>query len=127
MYIDRSGNLYVGDYSNNRVLIFKDIVSKVNNNTLTNGLDADFVLGQNNFYTNGNGTFDASDTVTKFGLNGDTFVIGDWNGAGVAEIGVVRTTAKGLLQWSLDTNLDGSADASARPASRRDPGATAAG
>jgi len=61
--------------------------------------------------TNGDGAFDAGDTVTKFGLNGDTFVIGDWNGDGKAKIGVVRSGAAGAAVWSLDTNGDGVFDA----------------
>ena len=82
LYIDRSGNLYVGDYLNNRVLIFKDIVSKVNNNTLVNGLNADYVLGQNNFYTNGNGT--STTAIWALGgitmdAGGDLFIVDYYN------------------------------------------------
>ncbi|HEY5465197.1 MAG TPA: NHL repeat-containing protein [Hanamia sp.] len=49
--IDASGNLYVTDAFNYRVLIFKNVVSKVNAGTLVNGANADFVLGQTNFTT----------------------------------------------------------------------------
>jgi hypothetical protein len=61
--------------------------------------------------TNGDGVFDAGDQVFSFGLNGDTFVTGDWNGDGRAKIGVVRRTSSGVLQWVLDTNGDGVFDA----------------
>jgi hypothetical protein len=57
--------------------------------------------------TNGDGTFDASDTVTSFGLNTDTFLVGDWNGDGRAKIGVVRPGPNGVAIFSLDTNGDG--------------------
>ena len=57
--------------------------------------------------TNGDGVFDAGDQVFHFGLPGDQVVVGDWNGAGKSEIGIVRPTASGELQWVLDTNGDG--------------------
>ena len=57
--------------------------------------------------SNGDGQFDSGDSVFSFGLNTDTFVVGDWNGAGTDEIGVVRSNASGQLVWSLDTNGDG--------------------
>ena len=56
--------------------------------------------------TNGDGKFDAGDSVFNFGLSTDTFVIGDWNGSGTSKIGVVRPE-NGSLVWSLDTNGDG--------------------
>jgi len=55
LMVDSSGNLYVSDYSNNRVLIFKNIRGRVDNGTLTNGAAADYVLGQTSFFNNGNG------------------------------------------------------------------------
>ena len=61
--------------------------------------------------TNGDGVFDAGDTVTKFGLNGDTFLVGDWNGDGRSKIGVVRPGPNGVAIFSLDTNGDGVFDA----------------
>lgn len=57
--------------------------------------------------SNGDGQFDAGDSVFSFGLNSDHFLVGDWNGAGTDEIGVVRPNANGGLNWSLDTNGDG--------------------
>ncbi len=57
--------------------------------------------------SNGDGQFDAGDSVFSFGLNSDHFIVGDWNGAGNDEIGVVRSDANGNLVWSLDTNGDG--------------------
>jgi hypothetical protein len=57
--------------------------------------------------SNGNEQYDASDEVVFFGQPGDIPVVGDWNGAGRSEIGVVRPTSSGVLQWTLDTNGDG--------------------
>jgi hypothetical protein len=61
--------------------------------------------------TNGNGVFDASDQVFTFGQSGDRFVVGDWNGAGKTEIGVVRTAmGQPTAQFILDTNGNGTMD-----------------
>ena len=57
--------------------------------------------------SNGNGVFDANDTVFYFGLNTDHFLVGDWNGDGTDKIGVVRPQADGTNLFSLDTNGDG--------------------
>ena len=51
--------------------------------------------------TNGNGVFDPSDQVFHFGLQGDQIIIGDWNGAGKDEIGVVRPDGVGGLVFFL--------------------------
>ena len=48
--VDGSGNLYVADCDNNRILIFKSVASKAN------GDQADVVLGQPDFVTTGNNT-----------------------------------------------------------------------
>jgi hypothetical protein len=61
--------------------------------------------------TNGDGVFDAGDQVFSFGLNSDTFLIGDWNGDGRSKIGVVRPTPTGVAIFSLDTNGNGVFDA----------------
>jgi len=61
--------------------------------------------------TNGDGVFDAGDQVFSFGLNSDTFLVGDWNGDGKSKIGVVRPGANGVAVFSLDTNGDGAFDA----------------
>jgi hypothetical protein len=61
--------------------------------------------------TNGDGVFDAGDQVFHYGVAGDTPVIGDWNGAGKSEIGVVRSASNGALDWTLDTNGNGVFDA----------------
>ncbi|MEM9018611.1 MAG: NHL repeat-containing protein, partial [Verrucomicrobiota bacterium] len=50
IWIDASGNLYVGDYTNNRVLRFDDIESA------GNGPDASIVIGQEDFTSNSEGT-----------------------------------------------------------------------
>jgi sugar lactone lactonase YvrE/subtilisin-like proprotein convertase family protein len=44
--LDYVGHLYVSDKGNNRVLIFQDVVNKLN------GDDADYVLGQSDFISN---------------------------------------------------------------------------
>ncbi len=61
--------------------------------------------------TNGDGVFDAGDSVFSFGLNTDTVVVGDWNGSGTTKIGVVRPAPDGTATFSLDTNGDGVFDA----------------
>jgi hypothetical protein len=61
--------------------------------------------------TSGSGAFSSSDAVFNFGLGSDTPITGDWNGAGKTEIGIVRPTSSGVLQWVLDTNGDGIFDA----------------
>lgn len=53
---DVSGNLYVTDQLNNRLLIFKGITAKVNNSTLTNGIAADYVIGQTTLTATTSGT-----------------------------------------------------------------------
>ena len=45
--------------------------------------------------SNGDGQFDAGDQVFHFGLPGDHVIVGDWNGAGKDEIGVVRAGRPG--------------------------------
>src|SRR5262249_57316432 len=64
-----------------------------------NGATAAFSLD-----TNGNGKFDAGDSVFNFGLPSDRFVIGDWNGDGRAKIGVVRPDAGRNTGGALGTN-----------------------
>jgi ELWxxDGT repeat protein len=59
------------------------------------------------FDTNGDGVFDAGDQVAHFGRNGDTFLVGDWNGDGRAKIGVERPGPNGTLVVTLDENGDG--------------------
>jgi ELWxxDGT repeat protein len=63
------------------------------------------------FDTNGDRVFDAGDQVAHFGLNGDTFLVGDWNGDGRAKIGVERPAPDGTLVVTLDENGDGVFDA----------------
>ena len=55
----------------------------------------------------------ASNAIATFtyGLATDTPLVGDWNGGGVDNAGVVRPTASGLFQWTLDTNGDHAYDA----------------
>ena len=62
--------------------------------------------------TNGDGVFDSGDSVFFFGANGDTPVVGDWNGAGKDEIGVERPQANGTAIWTLDYNGNGTFDSS---------------
>jgi len=61
--------------------------------------------------SNGNGVFDANDTVFSYGLNSDKFLVGDWNGSGYDKIGVVRPQANGTDVFSLDSNGNGVFDA----------------
>ncbi len=61
--------------------------------------------------TSGTGVFSSSDSVFFFGANGDTPVVGDWNGSGKTEIGVERPQANGTALWTLDTNGNGVFDA----------------
>jgi hypothetical protein len=57
---------------------------------------------------NGNGQWDPSggDQSFYFGVQGDTVVIGDWDGDGKDEIGVVRAGSDGTLVWSIDMTGD---------------------
>jgi hypothetical protein len=43
--------------------------------------------------------------VFRYGLDGDTPVVGDWDGNGQIDIGVVRPLPDGSLWWLLDTNM----------------------
>jgi hypothetical protein len=45
-----------------------------------------------------------------FGLGGDTPVVGDWDGDGDDDFGVVRRHGNELLQWLLNTDRDPSAE-----------------
>src|SRR5262249_9780244 len=63
---------------------------------------------------NGNGVYDAGDRVLSFGLNGDTFIVGDWTGDGKAKIGVVRPGVNGTAPVVLDTNGNGIFDSNDR-------------
>jgi len=67
VFVDSSGNLWVSDYLNNRVLRFDNASSKLS------GSSADVVLGQTNFTTNTSGT-----SVNK--LKGPVGVFVDGNG-----------------------------------------------
>jgi hypothetical protein len=61
--------------------------------------------------SNGKGVSDPNITVFSFGYYSDTFVVGDWNGDGRSKAGVVRPTASGVAQFSLDTNGNHTFDA----------------
>ena len=43
----------------------------------------------------------------RFGFTDDIPVVGDWDGDGIDNIGVVRRAEGGLLHWYLDTDYDG--------------------
>lgn len=60
---------------------------------------------------------DLIDHVFKFGSAGDQPVVGDWDGDGIANIGVFRRGT-----WILDTNGDGRLDASDRTFAFGQPG-----
>jgi hypothetical protein len=56
--------------------------------------------------SNGDGVWQSSDAVKLFGLKGDVAIVGDWNGDGKDDMGVVRNNvSRGGLDWYLD--LDG--------------------
>jgi hypothetical protein len=57
--------------------------------------------------SNGDGTFDAGDEVTTYGLVTDKFGAGDWTGTGKDDIAVVRAAANGTAQWVLNTSGTG--------------------
>lgn len=64
----------------------------VNNWGGTNGPDQIGVFrgGQWIVDTNGDGTFDAGDTIYQYGTGGDIPIVGNWNGSGKRRIGVFR-------------------------------------
>src|SRR5262245_57318107 len=49
---------------------------------------------------------DQAAQVRHFGLPGDTFLAGDWNGDGRDDLVVVRRNAEGGLTWLIDTHGD---------------------
>ena len=51
----------------------------------------------------GNGAYGAGDIVYNYGITGDVYVNGDWNGDGITEIGVVRNNNT----WLLDASGNG--------------------
>ncbi|MCY2986400.1 MAG: choice-of-anchor D domain-containing protein, partial [Planctomycetota bacterium] len=53
--------------------------------------------------TNGDGQ-PTPDNEYIYGFNSDIPVVGDWDGDGTDNIGIVRPGADGLLAWYLDTN-----------------------
>jgi Bacterial Ig-like domain (group 3) len=60
---------------------------------------------------NGNFATTGQYTVYQYGLGTDSPVVGDWNGQGKDEIGVVRPS-NGTLAWTLDSNGNGTFDSS---------------
>ncbi len=91
----------VGDWTGNGVTnigVFR---------TAPDGVTGEFILD-----TNGDHILDAGDTTFTFGFATDRIVIGDWNGAGKDEVGVVRDASSfnpaeaGDALFSLDTNGD---------------------
>jgi hypothetical protein len=57
--------------------------------------------------TSGSGVFSAADTITSYGLNSDTFITGHWSGGKQSQIGVVRPTVSGVLEWVLNSSGTG--------------------
>src|SRR5262249_9528911 len=55
---------------------------------------------------NGDKNWDSAsgDQAFIFGLQGDQVVVGDWNGDGKDEVGIVRPGSDGVLVWCLDIN-----------------------
>ncbi|MGC1275928.1 MAG: hypothetical protein WBC44_19660 [Planctomycetaceae bacterium] len=54
--------------------------------------------------SNGNRRFDPGDTIFDYGLAGDKIIVGDWDGNGVDDLGVVRPNAGGGLTVFPDIN-----------------------
>src|SRR5205814_1276472 len=53
---------------------------------------------------NGDGVYDAGDSVLIYGLNNDVVFVGDWDGSGNAnQFGSVRPGADGVAVWTLQT------------------------
>lgn len=83
----------VGDWNGDG----KDDLGVVRVNTARGGLD---------WYLDLDSRGDVAEKVAYFGLLGDQPVVGDWDGNGVSDYGVVRdNTGRGGLDWFLD--LDG--------------------
>ena len=87
----------VGVYRVDTVLTVKDPLTGLPTHPLVFSLD----FNGNNAWDNGPGG-SGGDQSFVFGVEGDTVVIGDWNGDGKDEIGVVRPGSDGVLVWSLD-------------------------
>jgi hypothetical protein len=51
----------------------------------------------------GNGVYGAGDVVYNYGIVGDVYVTGDWNGDGITEVGLVRNNNT----WLLDASGNG--------------------
>ena len=93
-FIDSTGNLWVSDYLNNRVLRFDNASYK------TSGSSADLVLGQSNFTTNSSGT-----SVNK--MKGPVGVFVD----GTKRLWVTDRLNHRVLRFDNSSNLSNGADA----------------
>ena len=93
-FIDSTGNLWVSDYLNNRVLRFDNASFK------TSGSSADLVLGQSNFTTNSSGT-----SVNK--MKGPVGVFVD----GTERLWVTDRLNHRVLRFDNSSNLSNGADA----------------
>ena len=93
-FIDSTGNLWVSDYLNNRVLRFDNASSK------TSGSSADLVLGQSNFTTNSSGT-----SINK--MKGPVGVFVD----GTERLWVTDRLNHRVIRFDNSSNLSNGADA----------------
>jgi len=59
-----------------------------------------------NWYLDNANNGNLAEQVIRFGLPGDIPVVGDWDGDGYDNVGIVRAGANGMLNWYLDTNGD---------------------
>ncbi len=94
VFVDSSGNLWVSDYLNNRVLRFDNASSKLT------GANADLVLGQSNFTTNPSGT-----STNK--MKGPVGVFVD----GTERLWVTDRLNHRVLRFDNSSNLSNGADA----------------
>ena len=66
-------------------------------------------LGEFILDSNGNGVWDPTDRAFSYGLASDTPIVGDWNGDGRDEVGLLRA-AGDLGEFILDSNGNGAWD-----------------
>jgi sugar lactone lactonase YvrE len=93
--LDLSGNLYTASFSNNRVMIFMDAANK------SNGANADYVLGQSDFTSNGTGI---TATNMSIGFKSGLFIDNTNNYLWVGDANnhrVIRFTASSSLPVEL--------------------------
>jgi hypothetical protein len=71
-----------------------------------NPLTSEFGVFRNGLWLLDTNRDPAHELFWNFGLPGDVAVVGDWNGDGVQNVGVVRPGTDGLLHWYLSLDED---------------------